>query len=221
MATCARARRSRPGERERIREFVCQTHVESSGCPYWRNTVTSETTWDKPASAETSSYEFVCETQSRVRQTADLSEDFPELFDDALWQAQACCSWVVEDDVIDEAAHEDGATGLSSSAREIRGGQTKIIAAVGLSCGTKADDFRTGKITYLYVDGCARRRGLGRGLLRLASAEAEDRGITELRLLTLRGVFDAALALYESESWVVESEESVLPYQLVRMFRSM
>jgi GNAT superfamily N-acetyltransferase len=134
-------------EREALRTFVCDAHVEASGY--------------SPA--------------ARAAQIADLATDFPELHSESAWaERQRPTSWVA----IDAAD------------------RTTWVGAVGLkrSCSrVGAED-----LSFLFVIPSRHRCGIGRALLTTALDAARARAAVSVRLLTLPGVYDAALSLYES-----------------------
>lgn len=61
-------------------------------------------------------------------------------------------------------------------------------------------------LSKLFVDPTARRRGLGRALLDQARRAARAHGYRVVRLRT-RTVFREAIALYESDGWVLETSD--------------
>ncbi len=154
---------------------------------------------------------FVCDThvkassfseESMAAQIRDLPTDFPELFDEEEWGKSL--SWVVEPIFQNEEQPSKVAAG-------------DIVAAIGLTFSSKT--FLEGKISYFFVSEKLRRKGIGRRLLKLAISEATSRGCFQLKLLTLRGVYDGAIVLYKQEGFSVESEEDSPHYRLVHMIR--
>lgn len=152
-------------EREALRAFVCDAHVEASGY--------------SPA--------------ARAAQIADCATDFPDLHSESAWTArQRPTSWVAVD-----------------SADRIT-----WVGAVGLkmSCSREgAED-----LSFLFVLPSRQRRGVGRALLNTALEAARAREAVSVRLLTLPGVYDAALSLYESAGFVPWRDDEKTPFYNLR-----
>lgn len=81
--------------------------------------------------------------------------------------------------------------------------------AVGFCCAQLVSSIcykqKSGEITELYVEPCARRKGLATKLIRLAERELISRGATELKLLTGDDNLPAR-ALYESLGYELDGE---------------
>lgn len=132
---------------------------------------------------------------SRAAQIADLDDDFPDLASDAGWASLALASWVVED-----------ASG-------------ELLGAAGLKVSSSRAD--AVELSYLFVSPTARGRGIGRALLRAAVAHARAMpSVRAVRLLTLEGIYDTAMALYASEGFKEYAPRTLTPeghYTLVFM----
>lgn len=123
--------------------------------------------------------------ESKAAQIADLPDDFPDLFCADIWSSLVRPSaWIVED-----------AKGW--------------VAAVGLKPSASLKDAED--ISYLFVALRARRRGLAQSLLRTAKGTAAARGATALRLVTLPGVYDEAITLYEKEGFFQYQPDEITP----------
>jgi ribosomal protein S18 acetylase RimI-like enzyme len=122
--------------------------------------------------------------ESRIAQINDLADDFPELYSEEKWIAlKKPSAWVIED----------------------RNGWVAVAGLKQSESKAGAED-----LSYLFVAPEARRKGLGRTLLRTAKAVASTRTST-LRLLTLPNVYDAAIGLYESEGFLQYREDEMTP----------
>lgn len=153
-------------ELERLRAFVCDSHVEASGY--------------SPA--------------ARAAQIADLPSDFPDLYCENTWRARRRpVAWVAVD-AIDRSTWV-GAVGLKPSASR-DGGED---------------------LSYLFVHPSRQRCGIGRALLTVAIDAARARAAVAIRLLTLPGVYDAALALYESAGFVPYRDDEQTPEKLFNL----
>jgi len=152
--------------------------------------------------------EFVCaehvaasafDAASRAAQVADLRDDFPALHDAAAWAAlPQPAAWVVEE--------ADGT----------------LVAAAGIA--PSASRARAVDVSFLFVAPRARRAGLARALLRGALRAAAARGAEAARLLTLPGVYDAAIKLYEAEGFAPYRADESTPaghYRLRWMERAL
>jgi len=134
--------------------------------------------------------------ESRAAQVADLPEDFPELhcaaydWGPALPEPRA---WL---------AH-DCATGA-------------LVGAAGLKpCASRGQCV---DLSFLFVDGPARRQGLGQALLHAVLQRARTLpGVAFVRLLTLVGHYDVARRMYERAGFI-EYSRSMTPaghYEMV------
>ena len=131
---------------------------------------------------------------SRTQQISDLPNDFPELHSDEAWAAlPEPHGWVFEDP-----------------------GSGAILGAVGIKPGN--DIASTVHVSYLFVAPQTRGMGLGRALLRAAlRGAADDHRAQSCTLLSLKGVYAPALALYASEGFQETREETTRFYTLVFM----
>lgn len=120
---------------------------------------------------------------SRAAQVSELLTDFPDL--------------------AEVGSAIDAGAPLRRGAWLYRAAATgEIVAAVGLKISSTSPEALD--ISYLFTHPRYRKRGLARRLLRraLVAAAAQD-GVEAVRLLTLAGVYDAAVALYTSEKFRV------------------
>ena len=123
---------------------------------------------------------------SRAAQESDLFTDFPDLVSPEAFAQLSLGGWLVK--------NECGA----------------IVGACGLK---RSDQPSEVFLSYLFVAPSHRGKGLGRNLLRAALDAADSHAaslpagsslLPAVRLLTLEGVYEAAVRLYESEGFVLE-----------------
>ena len=179
-------RLAEPHDRSGVRRFVVINHLNGEGChreppdPLHRMYPLS--------SAYCSASSF--NPRALELQIADLSTDFPDLYDDAIFAGRT--HWTAT----------STATG-------------KMIGAIG-ACEVDAAGVRTVDIMHLFVDPDHQRLGCGRALLNTALEHFQTRGCVRSQLLTLRGVYGGACWLYESVGFRVYREEDSEVYVLLR-----
>jgi len=86
--------------------------------------------------------------------------------------------------------------------RGLISGHVALVPGAPAQCllrATGRDPDQLGRIVRLYVDPAARRRGLARGLLEAATAEAREHGLQPVLNVMADG--HAAIALYERSGW--------------------
>lgn len=124
---------------------------------------------------------------AKEHQLADLESDFPELYLPDNWEDSVC--WML----LDSTGHLVGCLGI------------------------KHHSFQITEISYFFLEAGVRGLGLGKALLKhvlrwivensiAINDHDSDYRYSKVRLLTLRGIYDTAIKLYEKEGFVVFDE---------------
>ena len=117
------------------------------------------------------------------RQTDDLPTDFPLLESDGLFSSFDTFVYCATD---------------SSG---------KLIGAIGCTDYKNYDSTQIHSILYfLFIHKDFRGKGIGSALLARLLEDASMRGVCCMKLVSVRDVYDAAIALYESRGFVVHNE---------------
>jgi len=145
---------SDPADRQRISEFVFSCHLASS--------------------ART--------PEEEAAQTADLPDDFPELYSDEIFRKAQY--WMVEE-------------------------AEKVVAVLGMR--PDPQDTSLVWISYLGVSKHLRKQGLAKKFMDMGIEWSKKSGFNSIQLVTLPGVLDTAVGIYKKYGFV-DTEVKVTPH---------